>query len=114
MTFSRRDALAAGFGAVLLPSTLSAQPAAKPAEFKIGVTTFLSGPASVFGVPSRKACEMLVDQINQQGGQLHDVRLVCGFGRGLEVGQAGGFGVVEESEIHGGVPQCGGFAGRPA
>ncbi|MBR0649710.1 ABC transporter substrate-binding protein [Roseomonas terrae] len=66
--FSRRDALAAGFGAVLLPSTLSAQPAQKPAEFKIGVTTFLSGPASVFGVPSRKACEMLVDQINASGG----------------------------------------------
>ncbi len=32
------------------------------------MTTFLSGPASVFGVPSRKACEMLVDQINAAGG----------------------------------------------
>jgi branched-chain amino acid transport system substrate-binding protein len=65
---TRREALAAGFGTVLLPATLSAQPAAKPAEFKIGVTTFLSGPASVFGVPSRKACEMLVEQINAAGG----------------------------------------------
>jgi branched-chain amino acid transport system substrate-binding protein len=67
-TLTRREALAAGFGTVLLPATLSAQPAQKPAEFKIGVTTFLSGPASVFGVPSRRACEMLVDQINAAGG----------------------------------------------
>jgi branched-chain amino acid transport system substrate-binding protein len=67
-SFTRREALAAGFGTVLLPATLSAQPAAKPPEFKIGVTTFLSGPASVFGVPSRKACEMLVEQINAAGG----------------------------------------------
>ena len=65
---SRREVLAAGFGAVLLPSTLSAQPAQKPSELRIGVTTFLSGPASVFGVPSRKACEMLVDQVNAAGG----------------------------------------------
>jgi branched-chain amino acid transport system substrate-binding protein len=65
---TRREALTAGFGTVLLPATLSAQPAAKPPEFKIGVTTFLSGPASVFGVPSRKACEMLVEQINAAGG----------------------------------------------
>lgn len=65
---TRREALAAGFGTVLLPATLSAQPAQKPAEFKIGVTTFLSGPASVFGVPSRKACEMLVEHINAAGG----------------------------------------------
>jgi branched-chain amino acid transport system substrate-binding protein len=67
-SFTRREALAAGFGTVLLPATLSAQPATKPPEFKIGVTTFLSGPASVFGVPSRKACEMLVEQINAAGG----------------------------------------------
>ncbi|MEO3470744.1 ABC transporter substrate-binding protein [Roseomonas sp. CAU 1739] len=67
-SLTRREALTAGFGTVLLPATLSAQPVAKPAEFKIGVTTFLSGPASVFGVPSRKACEMLVDQINAAGG----------------------------------------------
>jgi branched-chain amino acid transport system substrate-binding protein len=67
-TLSRREALAAGFGTVLLPSTLSAQPVAKPAELKIGVTTFLSGPASVFGVPSRRACEMLIEQVNAAGG----------------------------------------------
>ncbi len=67
-SLSRREALAAGFGTVLLPAGLSAQPVARPAELRIGVTTFLSGPASVFGVPSRRACEMLVDQINAAGG----------------------------------------------
>lgn len=67
-SLTRREALTAGFGAVLLPATLSAQPVQKPAEFKIGVTTFLSGPASVFGVPSRKACEMLIEQVNAAGG----------------------------------------------
>jgi len=67
-SLTRREALAAGFGTVILPATLSAQPAQKPAELRIGVTTFLSGPASVFGVPSRRACEMLVEQINAAGG----------------------------------------------
>ncbi len=68
ISLTRREALAAGFGAVLLPTTLSAQPAQRPSELKIGITTFLSGPASVFGVPSRKAAEMLIEEINQKGG----------------------------------------------
>ena len=40
----------------------------KPAELKIGITTFLSGPASVFGVPAKAAAEILIDDINAQGG----------------------------------------------
>lgn len=68
-SLTRRDAmLAAGFGGVLLPANLSAQPAQRPAELRIGVTTFLSGPASVFGVPSRRAAEMLFDEVNAAGG----------------------------------------------
>jgi branched-chain amino acid transport system substrate-binding protein len=67
-SLSRRHALVAG-GSLLLPKTLSAQaPASKPAELRIGITTFLSGPASVFGVPGRNAAEMLAEEINQQGG----------------------------------------------
>ena len=31
----------------------SAQAQNKPQEIKIGITTFLSGPASVFGVPAK-------------------------------------------------------------
>jgi branched-chain amino acid transport system substrate-binding protein len=65
---TRRDAmLAAGFGGVLLPAGLSAQ-AQKPAELKVGITTFLSGPASVFGVPARQAAELIIEEMNKAGG----------------------------------------------
>ena len=40
----------------------------KPAEIKIGNTTFLSGPASVFGVPSKAAAEMIAEDLNKKGG----------------------------------------------
>lgn len=40
----------------------------KPVELKIGVTTFLSGPASVFGVPAKAAAELLIEDINAKGG----------------------------------------------
>ena len=40
----------------------------KPAELKIGITTFLSGAASVFGVPGKAAAEILIDDINAAGG----------------------------------------------
>lgn len=40
----------------------------KPAEIRIGIATFLSGPASVFGVPGRNAAEMLIDRVNKAGG----------------------------------------------
>ena len=40
----------------------------KPAELKIGITTFLSGPPSVFGVPAKAAAEILIDDMNAKGG----------------------------------------------
>lgn len=40
----------------------------KPKELKIGVATFLSGPASVFGVPAKQAAEMIAEDINKKGG----------------------------------------------
>ena len=40
----------------------------KPAELKIGITTFLSGPASVFGVPGKQAAEMIAEDLNKKGG----------------------------------------------
>lgn len=40
----------------------------RPAEIKIGITTFLSGPASVFGVPSKAAAEMIAEDLNKKGG----------------------------------------------
>jgi branched-chain amino acid transport system substrate-binding protein len=56
---------AAAVGALLSVPAVAQQ---KPAEIKIGVTTFLSGPASVFGVPGRQAAELLIDQMNKSGG----------------------------------------------
>ncbi|MGL4324468.1 MAG: ABC transporter substrate-binding protein [Beijerinckiaceae bacterium] len=58
-------------GAAALAASLLAWPAAaqeKPKELKIGITTFLSGPASVFGVPGKAAAEMIAEDINKKGG----------------------------------------------
>ena len=56
---------ALGLG-VLAAAAASAQQ--KPAELKIAMTTFLSGPAAVFGVPGRAAAEIAIDEINAAGG----------------------------------------------
>ena len=40
----------------------------KPKDIKIGITTFLSGPAAVFGEPSKAAAEMIADSLNKTGG----------------------------------------------
>ena len=40
----------------------------KPAELKIGISTFTSGAASVFGVPGKAAAELLIEEINAGGG----------------------------------------------
>lgn len=45
-----------------------AQAQDKPAELKIGITTFTSGAASVFGVPAKAAAELLIDEMNAKGG----------------------------------------------
>lgn len=54
--------------ALLSCMALASSAQTKPAELKIGITTFLSGPASVFGVPAKAAAEILIDDINAQGG----------------------------------------------
>ncbi|HUH58848.1 MAG TPA: ABC transporter substrate-binding protein [Candidimonas sp.] len=54
-------ALLAGAGAM-------AHAAEKPQELAIGISTYLSGPASVFGVPARDAAELLIQQMNANGG----------------------------------------------
>ena len=61
-----KTALAAGVTTVMLAGSALAQ--GKPAEIKIGITTFLSGPASVFGVPGKAAAEMSAEDINKKGG----------------------------------------------
>ncbi|MBC9176562.1 ABC transporter substrate-binding protein [Pseudoroseomonas ludipueritiae] len=69
---SRRRLLQTGLGAGSLllagrPAHVQAQ-AQKPAEIKVGIATFLSGPSSVFGVPGRQAAELLFDELNAAGG----------------------------------------------
>jgi branched-chain amino acid transport system substrate-binding protein len=57
---------AAALAAMLLVGPANAQD--KPKEIKIGIATFLSGPASVFGVPAKDAAEMIAEDINKKGG----------------------------------------------
>jgi branched-chain amino acid transport system substrate-binding protein len=58
-----KKALIAGLVAGLAASAAQAQAPAQ--EVKIGVVTFLSGPAaSPFGVPARNAAELLIEQFN--------------------------------------------------
>lgn len=60
-------ALAAGLGlSLMLSAPVLAQQ--KPSEIKIGIATFTSGAASVFGVPGKQAAELLADRINKKGG----------------------------------------------
>jgi len=54
--------------ALALAGATTAQAQDKPAELKIGITTFSSGAASVFGVPAKAAAEMLIEDINKAGG----------------------------------------------
>jgi branched-chain amino acid transport system substrate-binding protein len=50
----------------------------KPTELKVGITTFLSGPASVFGTPAKAAAEIMIDEINAAGG-IGGVKIVPTF-----------------------------------
>ena len=64
----RKFATAAAMSALLMSAAAQAQD--KPAELRIGISTFLSGSASVFGEPAKQAADMLVDEINKSGGIL--------------------------------------------
>lgn len=66
MSMTRRTLGAAILAAPLLTAPASAQD--RPKELKIGIATFLSGPASVFGVPAKHAAEMIAEDINKKGG----------------------------------------------
>jgi branched-chain amino acid transport system substrate-binding protein len=50
----------------------------KPPVLKIGITAFLSGPASVFGVPAKDAAEIWLEEINKAGG-IDGVKLQATF-----------------------------------
>ena len=42
--------------------------AEKPEVLHVGITSFLSGPASVFGIPAKAGGEIMVEDINKAGG----------------------------------------------
>lgn len=66
---TRRAALGAiGAGALALSGRSVQAQATRPSEIKVGIATYLSGPASVFGVPARHAAELLFDELNAAGG----------------------------------------------
>jgi len=71
--------LAALLGATLLSGlTAIAGAADKPKELNVGISTFLSGSASVFGVPARDAADILIQEINANGG-IDGVKIVPSY-----------------------------------
>lgn len=56
----------------------------RPNEIRVGIVTFLSGPASVFGIPAKNAADLLIDQWNRDGG-IAGVRI-----RPIVIDEAGG------------------------
>ncbi len=57
-----------GVCASVLPAA-AARPKGAPATLKVGIVSFLSGPASSpFGIPSRNAARLWIDKLNQEGG----------------------------------------------
>ena len=58
--------LAASLG--LLAFTASLAQTTKPAELKLGMSTFMTGPASVLGAPAKAAADMWIDDFNAAGG----------------------------------------------
>lgn len=40
----------------------------KPASLDVGVFTFLSGPSAAYGMPGKQAAELMIEQINAEGG----------------------------------------------
>jgi branched-chain amino acid transport system substrate-binding protein len=67
-TFTKPGWTLAILGTTFALASSAALAQQKPDEFKIAMTTFLSGPAAVFGVPGKAAAEIIIDEINAAGG----------------------------------------------
>jgi branched-chain amino acid transport system substrate-binding protein len=65
MTLTRKLMGALALATALVSPALAQD---KPKELKVGIATFLSGPASVFGVPAKAAAEMIAEDLNKKGG----------------------------------------------
>jgi branched-chain amino acid transport system substrate-binding protein len=59
--------LAATLLALLAAGSTFAQ-AAKPQEIRLGMSTFMTGPASVLGAPAKVAADMWIEEFNTAGG----------------------------------------------
>jgi branched-chain amino acid transport system substrate-binding protein len=59
--------LATAIGLLAFTAASLAQPA-KPAELKLGMSTFMTGPASVLGAPAKVAADMWIEDFNAAGG----------------------------------------------
>ena len=107
MKLTFRKSSIALLGALALSGLTFAQPkpADKPAEIKLGITTFLSGPASVFGVPAKAAADLIIDELNAKGIKIGDkvVRQELTVGGGHASGHMGwmhfGLGLATEVQV---------------
>ena len=64
--FSRIYRSAALLSAVTAATLALAAPASAEESFKLGIVTFLSGPAAdSFGVPARNGGQFVIDQLNK-------------------------------------------------
>lgn len=59
--------LSTALGVFALATASMAQPV-KPAELKLGMSTFMTGPASVLGAPAKVAADMWIEEFNAAGG----------------------------------------------
>ena len=60
--------LAMGASLFAMAAAAVAQPAARPAEIKLGMSTFMTGPAAVLGAPAKAAADMWIEEFNAAGG----------------------------------------------
>ena len=51
-----------------LAAAAVAQPATRPAEIKLGMSTFMTGPAAVLGAPAKAAADLWIEDFNAAGG----------------------------------------------
>lgn len=61
--------MAWGMASFMLAAAAIAQPQSqRPAEIKLGMSTFMTGPASVLGAPAKVAADMWIEEFNAAGG----------------------------------------------
>ncbi|WP_245334003.1 ABC transporter substrate-binding protein [Bradyrhizobium guangdongense] len=62
------DGLAGALAIGVVASTTPVAAQEKPSSVGLGIFTFTSGPAAVFGMPGKNAADLMIEQINARGG----------------------------------------------